>query len=234
MGTAAGKPGNKITGVCVVLLPPLFFCAGTAGTAGTPHKQGLAAVPALFEQRGQRGQKQGYPQQKMCYPLILLNKQAIQNGRSNSGHPVKLDLNSSPLPSGRRFAAVGTGTPHRAGRGHQQPHQINTAQRRLIRAGAGLDRAGVSNGGRRYLPYLVQGPCPQICSAKGVPARPLIGGPPVQARPGFAAQHQAKGWAPWALDHTTGPDSSASTGQQRPGTVGAANCLKGQGRRLPG
>jgi hypothetical protein len=136
-GVASGKPGNKITGVCVVLLPPLFFCAGTAGTAGTPHKQGLAAVPALFEQRGQRGQKQRYPQQEMCYPLILLNKQAIQHGHSNSGHRVKLDLNSSPLPSGRRFAAVGTGSPHRAGRGHQQPHQINTAQRRLIRAGAG-------------------------------------------------------------------------------------------------
>ncbi len=92
--------GNRITGFCVVLLPPSFFCAGTAGTAGTPHKQGLAAVPALFEQRGQRGQNRGYPQQEICYPLILLNKQAIQHGRSSSGHRVKLDLNSSPLPSG--------------------------------------------------------------------------------------------------------------------------------------
>jgi hypothetical protein len=84
-----------------------------------------------------------------------------------------------------------------------------------------LDRAGAANGGLRYLHYLVQGPCPQICSAKGVPARPLTGGPPVQVSPGLkhstrrraghrghwitppartAAPEQAsKGRAPWAL-----------------------------------
>jgi hypothetical protein len=105
---------------------------------------------------------------------------------------------------------VGTGTPHRAGRGHQQPHQINTAQRRLIRAGAGLNRAGVSNGGLRYLPYLVQGPCPQICSAKGVPARPPCRRATSSGKPRLATA-QAKGWAPWALDRRTGQAMATSS-----------------------
>ncbi|WP_133240088.1 hypothetical protein [Limnohabitans planktonicus] len=82
-----------MAGVSAFLLPTLFFCAGTAGTTGTPHKQGLAAVPALFEQRGQRGQKQGYTQQKISYPLILLNKQATQHSHNSIGHRFNLDLN---------------------------------------------------------------------------------------------------------------------------------------------
>ena len=66
--------GEQSAGFFFVLLTLSLFCAGTAGTTGTPHKQGLPGVPALFKQRGQRGQKRGYPQQKMSYPLILLNK----------------------------------------------------------------------------------------------------------------------------------------------------------------
>ena len=102
---------------------------------------------------------------------------------------------------------------------------------------AGLDRAGVANGGLRYLPCLVQGPCPQICSAKGVPARPLIGGPPVQPSPGLQQHRRRAGhrghWIaaqgrPWPPAAAPGqhraclapacpshrPDSSASTSKQ--------------------
>jgi len=146
--------------------------------------------------------------------------------------------------TGEGLGTVGTGSPHRAGHGHQQPHQVNTVPALPLPApatgrtaapapasnppGHGWRRASgwvggcsVANGGLRCLPCMVQGPCPRICSAKGVPARPLIGGPPVQVSPGLkhstrrraghrghwitppartAAPAQAsKGRAPWAL-----------------------------------
>jgi hypothetical protein len=68
----------------------------------------------------------------------------------------------------------------------------------------------VSNGGLRYLPYLVQGPCPQICSAKGVPARPPCRRATGSGKPRLATA-QAKGWAPWALDRRTGQAMATSS-----------------------
>jgi len=213
---------------------------------GTPHKQGLAAVPTFFRQWGQWGQKQGYPQQKLCYPLILLNKQAIQHGRSNSGHRVKLDLNSSPFPSGRRFAAVGAGSPHRAGRGHQQPHQVNTAQRRLIRAGAGAGAGPVP-----LPPPRTAAPAP----AGKQPARPWLAqgiglGWIVQAGQWWASVSallgagsvpsdlQREGCScppPISTGHQCRQARACNTAPgEALGTVGAANCLKGQGRKYPG
>jgi len=54
------------------LLPLPFFCVGTVGTLGTPHKQGLPVSPVTRKHWGHWGQNHGYQQHKTIYPLILI------------------------------------------------------------------------------------------------------------------------------------------------------------------
>lgn len=56
-----------------VFLSPLFFCLGTLGTLGTPHKQGLPVSPVTRRNWGHWGQNSGYPQRNLPYALILHN-----------------------------------------------------------------------------------------------------------------------------------------------------------------
>jgi hypothetical protein len=57
----AAKPGNNRRGVCVFCFRYRYFVRGQAGTAGTPHKQGLIAVPATLRVAGTAGTKWHLP-----------------------------------------------------------------------------------------------------------------------------------------------------------------------------